>query len=167
MYYCIYSVSGNSHGNRFIFFKKFRGGCSHRSQMEALQCQACLSKNKKGAHKKDKFITSGNLNVDYPICRRCHSKLKREPKVSISAFTAVTHAKPVFAAAVLTRSSRIISPAAAVTPTVCDVAATPSVTPHVFRHALLTSPTAPRTRASAAAVIHAAIANKRNTCSGI
>ena len=71
-------MSGNSHGNRLIFFKKFRVGCSHRSQMEALQCQACLSKEKKGAHKKDKFITSGGLDLNYPLCRRCYMKLKND-----------------------------------------------------------------------------------------
>ena len=48
--------------------------------MEALQCQVCKKKERKGAKTNDKLITFGNLMVDYPICRSCYFRINRETK---------------------------------------------------------------------------------------
>ena len=76
-----------------------------------------------------------NSGVHIGKCKTCIKKIIKANQIPIATSTAPTTPAP-------------------------PTAEPPSLGPLVFRHALLTSPTAPRTRASAAAVIHAAIATK-------
>ena len=85
--------------------------------MEALQCQVCKKKERKGAKTNDKLITFGNLMVDYPICRSCYFRINRETK-TVTPAVGDDGASDVSASAVgddVTQFTSVISPAAVLT----------------------------------------------------
>ena len=85
--------------------------------MEALQCQVCKKKERKGAKTNDKLITFGNLMVDYPICRSCYFRINRETK-TVTPAVGDDGASDVSASAVgddVTQFISVISPAAVLT----------------------------------------------------
>ena len=133
--------------------------------MEALFCQECSNKEQKGAKARYKFITTGSEIFKYPLCRRCYNKLKRETRINPNEQPLVTPTSvnssvsddslPASAAVTRTSASRA---AATLSDVFKNLAPVADDTHASLTAALLTSPTAPRTRASAAAVIHAAIA---------
>ena len=49
-------------------------------------CKQCgVTERRRSSTQRDKFINSGTLDVDYPICRKCDTKLKRKLAAKTSA----------------------------------------------------------------------------------